>query len=77
MDTFDLMTELYGTAEAVEESAEDDEIQLNGEIAAQLLHEWAASAEQFFRDMPRWKPGRQNGHVVRARVTFPLHYRLQ
>ena len=29
MDTFDLMTELYGTAEAVEESAEDDEIQLN------------------------------------------------
>jgi protein TonB len=55
----------------------DDEIQLNGEIAAQLLHEWAASAEQFFRDMPRWKPGRQNGHVVRARVTFPLHYRLQ
>lgn len=55
----------------------DDEIQLNGEIAAQLLHEWAASAEQFFRDMPRWKPGRQNGHVVRARVTYPLRYRLQ
>ena len=55
----------------------DDEIQLNGEIAAQLLHEWAASAEQFFRDMPRWKPGRQNGHVVRARVTYPLRYKLQ
>ena len=54
-----------------------DKVQPNGEIVAELLHDWAASAEQLVKDMPHWKPARQNGHVVRARVCLPLRYRLQ
>lgn len=54
-----------------------DDVQPNGEIVAELLHDWAASAEQLVKDMPRWKPARQNGHVVRAHVCLPIRYRLQ
>jgi hypothetical protein len=54
-----------------------DEVQPNGEIVAELLHDWAASAEQLVKDMPRWKPARQNGYAVRARVCLPIRYRLQ
>ena len=55
--------------------AQDEEIE-------RIMQIWKSSAEKLVsdlvRDVPgRWKPGRQNGHVVRARVTYPLHYRLQ
>ena len=55
--------------------AQDEEIE-------RIMQIWKSSAEKLVsdlvRDVPgRWKPGRQNGHVVRARVTYPLRYRLQ
>ena len=40
------------------------------------MDSWAASAEQVVREMPRWKPARQQGKAVRARVCMPLYYRL-
>lgn len=54
-----------------------DKLQPNGEIVAELMHSWKSSAEQLVKDMPHWKPARQDGHVVRARVCLPLQYRLQ
>jgi TonB-dependent SusC/RagA subfamily outer membrane receptor len=55
--------------------AQDEEIE-------RIMQIWKSSAEKLVsdlvRDVPgRWKPGRQNGHVVRARVTYPLRYKLQ
>jgi len=54
-----------------------DKIQPNGELVSQIMAAWKSSAEQLVRDMPSWKPARQNGHVVRARVLLPIRYRQQ
>ena len=33
-------------------------------------------AKRIFEVMPKWKPGTQNGEIVRVRLTLPILFRL-
>ena len=40
------------------------------------IRQMLKAAEDMAKSMPQWEPARQHGKAVRAKVTFPLFYRL-
>ena len=64
----DLVVRTYGEAPSPQQMAED---------MPDALHSLMASAEETVREMPRWKPARQRGRVVRSRQVVTVKYKLE
>ena len=48
----------------------------NAKVVKKVSDDLDAEAIRIVGSMPRWKPGKQNGKVVRVRYTMPISFRL-
>jgi len=46
---------------------------LENEVFAECRQAWIDSSMQLLNQMPNWKPGMQNGKLVRVRYRIPVH----
>jgi len=49
----------------------------NIKVVKKVSDEIDAEAVRVIKAMPKWKPGMQNGKVVRVKYTIPVSFRLQ
>lgn len=56
----------------IDQSGDISDIQIKRDVPGGC----GAEAVRVVKSMPRWKPGRQNGNVVKVRYTLPVKFRL-
>jgi TonB family protein len=48
----------------------------NANVLRSVSEELDAEAIRVIQNMPKWKPGMQNGQAVRVKYTIPISFRL-